>query len=202
MGAVTTRALLFLAAVAGVLWMTGAPAAAAGAPLAGGSVTLLTDPQQSKDLFVGGAAPFFTRPATLRLTGDAWRFTFPIAGGSLNAISGAGGIRARGGFELWGRESMNAWLELSFTKLRVVTGAHAALSGVYGLDGERHLLATLAMSGATVTSFSRGGHRWVKITHLTARMSTSLKRRLTSAFPRYQPSGDRLGTITVSARLR
>jgi len=33
-------------------------------------------------------------------------------------------------------------------------------------------------------------------------MSTSLKRRLTSAFPRYQPSGDRLGTITVSARLR
>ena len=197
-----TRTLLFAAAVAGVLLMSGAPAVAAGAPVAAGSVTLLTDPQQSKELFVGGAAPFFTPPATLRLTRDAWRFTFPVAGGSLNATSGAGVVSARGGFEFWGRESMNAWLELSFTKPRVVTGAHAALSGVYWLDGERHALATLAMSGARVTSPTRGGQERVRISHLTARTSTWLGQRLTLAFPRYHPSSNRLGTLTVSARLR
>jgi len=202
MGARRARALLFVAAVACVLAATGAPPAAAGAPVGGGTVTLLTDPQQSKDLFVGGVAPFFTPPATLRLTSDAWRFRFPIAGGSLNPSSGAGGVSVRGGFELWGRETMNAWLELSFTKLRVVTGAHAALSGVYWLDGRRHVLATLAMSGATVTPSTSGGHRWVTITHLTARLSTWLKRQLTAAFPRYRPSGNKLGTITVKARLR
>ena len=202
-GARRARAITLMAAVIGLLGASAtATGAAVGAPVAGGTVTLLTDPQQSEALFLGGAAPFFTPPATLRLTSDAWRFTFPIAGGGLDATSGAGGVGARGGCEFWGRETMSAWLEVSFTKLRVATGAHATLSGVYWLDGKRYTLATLDMSGATVTSSTSGGHQWVKITHLAAHMSPWLKGRLTMAFPRYKPSGGRLGTVTVSARLR
>ena len=196
------RAPLLVIATICLLAAWVAPAALAGSPVGGGALTLLTDPPQSEALFVGGVAPFFVAPATLHLTGDAWRFTFPIAGGSLNAASGAGRVSARGGLLRWGRETMSSWTELSFTRLIVTTGAHAVLSGVYGAHGTRHVLATLEMSHATVTRSHSGGRDWVRVGNVPARMSTWLRNQMTSVFPRYQPSADRLGTVTVKARLK
>ena len=179
------------------------PAALAGSPVAGGTVTLLTDPSQSESMFLGGIAPFFVPPATLRLTDDAWRFRFPISGGNLDAATGVGSVNARGGLVLWGRETMSAWLQLSFTTLVVTTGAHPALSGLFWLSGKhRRVLATLDMSHAVTTSSRRGGHDWLTAGHVPARRSTWLKRQLTSNFPRYHTYNSRLGTVTVRARLK
>ena len=102
---------------------------------------------------------------------------------------------------LWGRETMSAWLQLSFTKLTVTTGANPALSGLCWLSGtRRHVLATLDMSRASVTSSNSGGHDWVTVAGVPATMTLWLKHQLTSAFPRYKPSDRRLGTVTVRAR--
>ena len=198
----TGRAPLLVIATLCLLAAWVAPPALAGSSVTGGAITLLTDPPQSEALFVGGVAPFFVAPATLHLTGDAWRFTFPIAGGSLSAASGAGRVRSRGGLVFWGRETMSSWTELSFTKPVVTTGAHAVLSGVYGPQGTRHVLATLDMSHAAVSRSHSGGHDWVRVGNVPARMSTWLRNQMTSVFPRYQPSADRLGTVTVKARLK
>jgi hypothetical protein len=189
---------LATAACVTALWL--APAAGA-APVRGGTVTLLTDPGQSKAMYLGGIAPFFVPPAALRLTDDAWRFTLPLAGGTLASGSGAGAVSANGGIMFWGRETMSAWLELQFTKLHVNTGAQAALGAVYGMSGTRHVLATLAMSGASVTTSTSGGHQWITVAHAPAKMSPWLRTHLTQAFPRFVPSGSRLGTVSIKARL-
>lgn len=195
------RGLLLLVAAACLFAACLAPAAGASAQVTGGTLTLLTDPPQSEAMFLGGIAPYFVPPATLRLTDDAWRFRMPIAGGHLETASGAGTVSARGGFVLWGRETMSAWLQMSFTKPTLTTGAHAALSAVYWLSG-RHVLATLDMSHASITPSHAGGHDWVTVAGVRARMTPWLKHQLTTAFPRYEPTGSRLGTVTVKARLK
>ena len=175
--------------------------AGAAAAVTGGTVTLLTYPPQAEAMFVGGIALLTSPPAMLRLTGDAWRYSLPVAGGRLNTSSGAGTVSTRGGIIFWGRETMSAWTELSFTKLVVTTGAHAKLTGVDEVDGKRRVLATLDAAHATVRRWSGSGHAWVTVGNLRARLSAWLKSELTAAFPRYEPSGDRLGTVTVKARL-
>ena len=97
------------------------PTTGASSTVAAGTVTLLTDAPQSEAMLLGGISRSFEPPATLRLTQDAWRFTFPVSGGHLDPGTGTAG--ARGGLVLWGRETMSAWLQLSFTKLTVTTGA-------------------------------------------------------------------------------
>ena len=189
-----------LAAVCLLAACVAAPAQAA-SKVTGGTVTLLTYPPQAEALFVGGIAPLTTPPATLRLTGDAWRYGFPVSGGRLDALTGAGTVSTRGGLVFWGRETMSAWTAVSFTKLVVTTGTHAKLTGIDGADGKRRVLATLDTAHATVKKSSGGGHRWVTVGHLRANLSAWLKGQLTAAFPRYEPSGDRLGTVTVKARL-
>lgn len=177
-----------------------APAGAASA-ITGGSVTLLTYPPQAEALFVGGIAPLATPAATLRLTGDAWLYSLPVSGGRIDAVNGAGTASTRGGIVFWGRETMSAWTEVSFTKLVVTTGTHAKLTGIDGADGKRRVLATLDTAHATVKKSSGGGHAWVIVGNLHARLSAWLKSELSDAFPRYESSGDRLGTVTVKARL-
>ena len=175
--------------------------AGATSAVGGGSVTLRTYPPQAEALFVGGIAPLASSPATLRLTGDAWLYSLPVSGGRLDAASGAGTVSTRGGIIFWGRETMSAWTELSFTRLVVATGTHAKLTGIEGTDGKRRVLATLDAAHATVRRSTSGGHTWVTVGNLHARLSAWLKGQLTDAFPRYEPSGDRLGTVTVKARL-
>ena len=167
-----------------------APTAGASSTVAAGTVTLLTDAPQSEAMLLGGISRSFEPPATLRLTQDAWRFTFPVSGGHLDPGTGTAG--ARGGLVLWGRETMSASLQLSFTKLTVTTGAHPALSGLYWLSGKRrHVLATLDMSRASVTSSNSGGHDWVTLAGVPATMTEWLGHQLTSALPRHKPSDRR-----------
>jgi hypothetical protein len=187
-------ALCLLAAV------VASPAQAA-TTVTGGTVTLLTYPPQAEALFVGGIAPLATPPATLRLTGDAWRYGLPASGGRLDTVTGAGTVSTRGGLVFWGRETMSAWTQLSFTRLVVTTGSHAKLTGVDGVSGTRRVLCTLDAARATVKRSSSGGHAWVTVGGLRAHLSGWLKGQLTAAFPRYEPTGDRFGTVTVKARL-
>jgi hypothetical protein len=193
----TTLTTVLLACMA-ALWLV--PAAGA-ATVGGGSVTLLTDPGQSKAMYLGGIAPFFVPPATLRLTTDAWRFSFPLAGGTVDTASGTGAVRAKGGIVFWGRETMSAWLQLEFTRLAFRTEPRAVVTGVAGTGGSRHVLATLDMSRAAVSTSTSGGSTWLTVAHVPAKLSPWLKAQLKAAFPRYAPSGSRLGTVTVRARL-
>jgi hypothetical protein len=166
----------------------------------GGTVTFVTDPAQSEAMFVGGIAPLATSPATLRLTASAWRFRFPIAGGSIDVGRGSGTVNARGGLELWGRETMSVWTVLSFSKLVATAGLNATLTGL-DAQGTRRALGTLDMTGATMDPSTSGGHRWLTVDAVAVHMSSWLRSELTDVFPRYDPSGTRLGTLTMKARL-
>jgi hypothetical protein len=191
---------LGLAALCLFAAIVASPAQAA-STVTGGTVTLLTYPPQAEGMFAGGIAPLATPPATLRLTGDAWRYGLPVSGGRLDTVTGAGAVSTRGGLVFWGRETMSAWTQLSFTRLVATTGAHAKLTGVDGVHGTRRVLCTLDAAHATVKRSSSGGHAWVTVGGLRARLSAWLKGQLTAAFPSYEPSGDRFGTVTVKARL-
>ena len=199
-GAVLAALASSLAVLCLLATLVTAPASATSA-VAGGSVGLLTYPPQAQALFVGGVAPLASPPASLRLTGDAWRYGLPVSGGRLNVVNGAGTVSTRGGIVFWGRETMSAWTELTFTRLVVTTGTHAKLTGVEGTHGTRRVLATLDTTHATVKRSSGGGHAWVTVGNLQAHLSAWLKGQLTLAFARYDPSGDQLGTVTVKARL-
>jgi hypothetical protein len=176
-----------------------APARAA-TKVTGGTVTFITDPAQSEALFAGGIAPLATSPATLRLTASAWRFRFPIADGRLDIIRGTGIVNARGGLELWGRETMSAWTVLSFTRLVATAGLNARLTAV-DAEGTRRVLGTLDMAGATTKPSTGGGHSWLTVDNVAVNMASWLRSELTEVFPRYEPSGTRLGTVTMKARL-
>ena len=188
-----------LAAACLVATVAAAPAHAA-TEVTGGTVTFVTDPGQSEAMFTGGIAPLATAPATLRLTTSAWRFRFPIAGGLIDIGRSTGAVHARGGLELWGRETMSAWTVLSFTKLQATVGTHARLTGVDPL-GKRRVLGTLDMDGATMLPSFEGGHRWLNVGNVAVHVSAWLKAELTDVFPRYEPSGTRLGTVSMRARL-
>jgi hypothetical protein len=192
-----------IAAVIIALCLLGAVAAApahAATTVTGGTVSFVTDPAQSEAMFVGGIAPLATSPATLRLTASAWRFRFPIADGRIDIIKSTGTVNARGGLELWGRETMSAWTVLSFTRLVATVGADARLTGV-DAQGTRRVLGTLGMAGATMMPSTSGGHRWLTVGNVSVLMSSWLRSKLTDVFPRYEPSGTRLGTVSMKARL-
>jgi hypothetical protein len=167
----------------------------------GGSTTLLTDPAQSEVLFLGGASPLALAPAALRLTGDAFRFSFPIGSGNLNPVSLHGTIGQRGGFEFWGRETMSAWTVLSFTKLRVKLAATSTISAVFNGNQGRHTIVRLDLTHKHVVRFTSHGHAWVRISHIGATMRGWLVNQLTAAFGGYHPATHTLGTITITARL-
>jgi hypothetical protein len=167
----------------------------------GGSTTLVTDPAQSEALFVGGAAPLALAPAALQLTDDAFRFSFPIGNGNLNPVSLHGTIGHRGGFEFWGRETMSAWTELSFTKLHATLGATSTMSAVFNGNQGRHKIMSLDLSNKHVVTFNKDGHAWVRISDIGATMSDWLVDQLTAAFGGYHPATHKLGTITITARL-
>jgi hypothetical protein len=190
---------LVVAAVCLLVTVATAPAHA-GTKVTGGTVTFLTDPAQSEAMFVGGIAPLATSPATLRLTASAWRFRFPIADGSLDVGRGTGTVNARGGLELWGRETMSTWTVLSFSKLVATVGLNARLTGLDS-HGTRRVLGTLDMTGATMKPSTSDGHRWLTVGNVALHMSSWLRSELTDVFPRYEPSGSRLGTVTMKARL-
>jgi len=167
----------------------------------GGSTTLVTDPAQSEVLFLGGAAPLALAPAGLQLTDDAFRFSFPIGNGNLNPVSLHGTIGHRGGFEFWGRETMSAWTELSFTKLRVTLDATSVVNAVFNGNQGRHRIMSLDLTHKHVVTFNKGGHAWMRISHIGATMSDWLVDQLTAAFGGYHPATHKLGTITIAARL-
>ena len=197
------RALLWtLAAVAAAVCLLTAAAGPAGAAttVTGGSVTFVTDPAQSEAMFVGGIAPLATAPATLRLTDSAWRFKFPVSGGLIDMGRSTGTVQARGALDLWGRETMSVWTVLSFSKLTATVGSNARLTGV-DAQGKRRVLGTLDMEGATMLPSFEDGHRWLTVGDVGVHMSAWLKGELTDVFPRYEPSGTRLGTVTMKARL-
>ena len=189
-----------LVAAACLLVMTVAAPAGAATKVTGGTVTFLTDPAQSEAMFVGGIAPLATSPATLRLTASAWRFRFPIADGRLDIGRGTGTVNARGGLELWGRETMSVWTVVSFSRLVATAGADARLTGL-DAQGTRRVLGTLDMAHATMKPSTGGGHTWLTVGNLPVHMSSWLRSELTDAFPRYTPSGTLLGTVTMKARL-
>jgi hypothetical protein len=166
-----------------------------------GSLTLLTDPEQSKVLFASGAAPFSLAPAGLSLTDDAFRFAFPVRTASLNPVSLAATISARGGFEFWGRQTMSAWTVLSFTRLSASLGTPATVSAVFDANQGRHTIMALDLSKQKVSPFTQGGHRWVRIAGIQATMSAWLVGQLKAAFPTYQPLSHALGTVTVTLRI-
>ncbi len=216
----TTRRLLAVlasvAAVLGVVLVASAapttkasslptPKASATPPLRvlvkGGSTALLTDPTQSEVLFLGGASPLALAPAGLQLTDDAFRFSFPIGSGNLNPVSLHGTFAHRGGFEFWGRQTMSAWTVLSFTKLRATLGATSTVSAVFNASQGRHRIMSLDLTHKHVVHFTKGGHAWVRISHIGATMSDWLVSQLTAAFGSYDPSTHTLGTIAISARL-
>jgi hypothetical protein len=209
-------AVLAAAAVLGVVLVAAAapptkasslptPKASATPPLRvlikGGSTTLVTDPGQSEVLFGSGISPLGLAPAGLQLTDDAFRFSFPIGSGNLNPVSLHGTFAHRGGFEFWGRQTMSAWTVLSFTKLRATLGATSTVSAVFNTDQGRHKIMSLDLTHEHVAHFTKGGHAWVRISHIGATMSDWLVNQLTAAFGGYDPSTHTLGTITISARL-
>jgi hypothetical protein len=191
--AILVAAVCLLAAVAA------APARAA-TTVSGGSVTFVTDPGQSKSMYVGGIAPMAASPATLRLTTSAWLFKLPIAGGSVDVVRSTGTVRTRGTIDLWGRETMSAWTVLSFSRLTATLGAEARMTGVDS-QGKRRVLGTMDIGDATMKPFYAGGHRWLSVGHVNVRMSSWLRGELTDVFPGYEPSGNRLGTVSMKARL-
>ena len=166
-----------------------------------GEVTLLTDPDQSQDLFGSGAAPLSLAPAVLRLTGDAWRLTFPVRTASLNPVSLAASISPRGGVEVWGRQTMSAWTVLSFTRLRVTLGTTSTVSAVFDGTLGRHAIMVLDLAEKQVSHFARGSRHWVRIAKIRATMSGWLVEQLKSAFPGYRPVNHTLGTLTLALRL-
>ena len=190
---------MIIAAVCLLAMVPPAPARAA-TKVTGGTVTFVTDPAQSEAMFVGGIAPLASSPATLGLTASAWRFRFPIADGRIDILWGTGTVNARGGLELWGRETMSAWTVLSFSRLVATVGADAELTGL-DAQGTRRVLGTLDMAGAGMKPATGGGHRWLTVDNVSVHMSSWLRSELTDAFPRYEPSGTRLGTVTMKARL-
>ena len=188
-----------IAAVCLLAMVAPAPARAA-TNVTGGTVTFLTDPAQSEAMFVGGIAPLASSPATLGLTASAWRFRFPIADGRIDILWGTGTVNARGGLVLWGRETMSAWTVLSFSRLVATVGADANLTGV-DAEGTRRVLGTLDMAGAGMQPSTGGGHRWLIVDNVSVHMSSWFRSELTDVFPRYEPAGTRLGTVTMKARL-
>ena len=188
-----------LAAACLVATVAAAPAHAA-TEVTGGSVTFVTDPAQSEAMFTGGIAPLASSPATLRLTTSAWRFRFPIAGGRIDLLWSTGTVNARGGLDLWGRETMSAWTVLSFSKLVATVGKDSELTGV-DAQGKRRVLGTLDDVDATMKLSTSGGHRWLTVNDVAVHMSSWLRGELTEAFPRYEPAGTLLGTVTMEARL-
>jgi hypothetical protein len=197
---VTFGTVATLVAAVCLLALVATTPARAATNVTGGTVTFLTDPAQSEAMFVGGIAPLATSPATLRLTASAWRFRFPIADGSLDLLRGTGIVNARGGLELWGRETMSAWTVLSFTRLVATAGLNSRLTGV-DAQGTRRELGALDMAGATMRRSTGGGHSWLTVSDVSVRMSSWLRSELTDVFPRYEPSGTQLGTVTMKARL-
>jgi len=193
-------AIAAVAAVVCLLATVAAAPAGAATNVTGGTVTFVTDPAQSEAMFVGGIAPLASSPATLRLTASAWRFRFPIADGRIDVLGGTGTVNARGGLELWGRETMSAWTVLSFSRLVATVGAHAKLTGV-DAEGTRRVLGTLDMAGAGMKPSTGGGHRWLTVDNVSVHMSSWLRSELTDVFPRYEPAGTRLGTVAMKARL-
>jgi hypothetical protein len=209
-------AVLAAAAVLGVVLVAAAapptkasslptPKASATPPLRvlikGGSTTLVTDPGQSEVLFGGGVSPLALAPAGLQLTDDAFRFSFPIGSGDLNPVSLHGTFGSRGGFAFWGRQTMSAWTVLSFTKLRATLGATSIVTAVFNTDQGRHRIMSLDLTHEHVVHFTKGGHAWVRISHIGATMSDWLVSQLTTAFGGYHPATHTLGTIAISARL-
>ncbi len=182
-----------------------APAPSATPPLRllvkGGSMTLLSDPGQSKDLFSGGAVPLALAAASLRLTDDAFRFAFPLRVASLNPVSLAASVSLRGGFVMWGRQTMSAWTVLSFTGLRVTLDTKATVSAVFDSTLGRHTITVLDLSQKHVSRFTTRGRHWVRIANIGATMSDWLVHQLTLAFPGYLPVSHTLGTITLTLRL-
>jgi hypothetical protein len=195
LGAVAT-----MVAAACLLALVATAPAHAATTVTGGTVTFVTDPAQSEAMFVGGISPLATSPATLQLTASAWRFRFPIAGGRLDTRAGTGTVNARGGLVLWGRETMSAWTVLSFTRLVATAGANARLTGLDG-QGTRRVLGSLDLAHATMKPSTSAGHSWLTVGNVTVHMSSWLRSQLTDVFPRYEPSGTRLGTVTMKARL-
>lgn len=191
-----------VAAAVAVACLLAAAAASAHAAttVTGGTVTFVTDPAQSKAMFTGGIAPLAASPATLRLTASAWRFRFPIAGGRIDIGTSTGTVRARGALELWGRETMSVWTVLSFSGLTATIGKQARLTGV-DTQGKRRVLGTLDLDGSTMEPSVESGHRWLTVGSVSVRMSSWLRGELTDVFPRYEPSGTRLGTVSMKARL-
>ena len=184
---------------------TPTPKASATPPLRveikGGSTTLVTDPAQSETLFLGGVAPLALAPAGLQLTDDAFRFSFPIGKGNLNPVSLHGTIGHRGGFVFWGRETMSAWTQLSFTKLRVTLGTTSTVGAVFNGSQGRHRIMSLDLTHMHVATFTKGGHTWVHITNIGATMSDWLVNQLTAVFGGYQPTDHELGTLVIIAQL-
>ncbi len=197
---VTLGTVATIVAAACLLALVATAPARAATKVTGGTVTFLTDPAQSEAMFVGGIAPLATSPATLRLTASAWRFRFPIADGSLDILRGTGTVNARGGLELWGRETMSVWTVLSFSRLVATAGVNARLTGL-DAQGTRRELGTLDMARATMKRSTGGGHSWLTVGNVSVRMSSWLRSELTDVFPRYEPSGTQLGTVTMKARL-
>ena len=140
-------------------------------------------------------------PAGLQLADDAFRFSFPIGNGNLNPVSRHGTIGHRGGFEFWGRETMNAWTELSFTKLRVTLDATSVVNAVFNGEPGAAQQVSLDLTHKHVVTFNKGGHAWMRISHIGATMSDWLVDQLTAAFGGYQPGYARTGPITIAARL-
>ncbi len=67
--------------------------------------------------------------------------------------------------------------------------------------GRRRVLGTLDRDGATTLPSLEGGHRRLTVGDVGVHVSAWLKSELTDVFPRYEPSGTRLGTVTMRARL-
>jgi hypothetical protein len=193
--------LALMAAVAALTLAVGVSTAAA-APMAvhGGTSYLTTDEAQTfVDLWGANAVFMPVPPSTIYVNGASFTIPMGITSGTIDPVTRHGTLHQTGGFIVLSKQTMSAWTTLEFTKITIKLAASSTVSGSY--LGTVKTFATLDLSGATVSKSHSGGHTYVNIKHVTARMTDWFFNEIGSFIPSYSGPSHVLGTFRIKARV-
>ena len=194
-------AVLALALALSLWLVVAAPQAqAATVKLDGARTTLTTDPGTTTALFSAGIVPLPVWPTPVVPTSDAAQYTFPITGGAVDAKTLAGSIGHSGGLLLAQRTSTNGWKSLGLTSFTInITGSPNLTAKVNG--GARAEIATLDLSSAKITKFTKKGRAYVHIANVGVTLNATATGAINTTFGTHLPSAVKLGTADVLARV-
>ena len=195
-------------AVLALLVIAGIAGAVATAPAEAGSVALKG---KATRLTLGGAMWFglgdsiHFMPYAPSTTGlDTWSiwYDMPVSGGNLDFNNKTGVIRHRGGMRLVQTMWAPGWVQCVFRDWRVTLDTSPDVSAVF-VDNVRHPFLTLDTAGMSVKRWTAGGHRFIRLSGISATLANQATDALRNTFGMGgYPYGETFGSLTITVRAR